>query len=245
MDTTQFRNKTAIRAYIAEFLGTMFLLFAGVGTACSSAYASRSHVRDDSFMATDMATDMVTNMAINIAFDPDLPMVLTIAFAFGMAFMVLVYGTTHISGGHLNPAITLSMVIFREIDPLRGVLYIVSQVLGASVGVLLVHLMWPSAVSATVGLSANAVIPALSLAQAFFLEFFGTALLCFTFFNTSVDPHGINFNTNLAPLAIGFSVFLAHVVLIPLTGCGINPARTFGAALISGNWNHHWLFWIA
>eukprot|EP01134_Creolimax_fragrantissima_P008368 CFRG8368T1 len=178
-------------------------------------------------------------------FSPGMPMVLTVAFAFGMSIMVLVYGISHISGGHLNPAVTMAMVVFGQMNPIRGVIYIILQTLGATFGVFLVWCMWPTAAGHAVNYGSNGLIPTLNVIQGFFLEFCGTALVGFTVFNTDVDPRGAVKVSNMAPAAIGLSVFLANIVLIPMTGCGINPARSFATAFISGNWNHHLIFWLA
>ena len=79
-------------------------------------------------------------------------------------------------------------------------------------------------------LGSNFVAPGVPLGSAFLLEFMGTFLLVWTVLNTAVSK--VSIAANLAPMAIGFSVFLAHIVLIPFTGCGINPARSFGPHVV-------------
>eukprot|EP00798_Chlamydomonas_sp_ICE-L_P006672 gene6672-3337_t len=159
--------------------------------------------------------------------------------------MVLIYSIAHLSGGHLNPAVTMAMIVFNEINPVKGLLYILSQVLGALCGVSMVKALWPSRNYNVVNLGANGLDPDLLIVQGFFLEFFGTALLVFVVFNVAVDKHGSKFTHRFTPMVIGFTVFLAHLVLIPMTGCGINPARSFATAAVSGLWKDHWLYWVA
>eukprot|EP00798_Chlamydomonas_sp_ICE-L_P006673 gene6673-3338_t len=138
------------------------------------------------------------------------------------------------SGGHLNPAVTMAMTVFNEINPVKGLIYILSQVLGALCGVSMVKALWPSRNYSVVNLGANGLDPDLLIVQGFFLEFFGTALLVFVVFNVAVDKHGSKFTHRFTPMVIGFTVFLIHLVLIPMTGCGINPARSFASAVVSG-----------
>lgn len=61
---------------------------------------------------------------------------------------------------------------------------------------------------------------------------------------TAVDPKATPLVNHMAPFAIGYTVFLAHLLLIPYTGCGINPARSFASAVVSGNWNKWWIYWV-
>eukprot|EP01134_Creolimax_fragrantissima_P004001 CFRG4001T1 len=228
----EFLGHVALRSYVAEFIGMFFFLFITIGVVCSS------------YDALGKAYTITNPSADLDSFQPDMSMVLTIALAFGMSIMVLVYSTAHISGGHLNPAVTMAMIIFGKISPIRGIIYIIVQTLGAMVGVAMVDALWPDSVTTAMSFGANGVNPLLTTTQAFFLEFFGTALLVFVIFGTAVDPQGSAFAHHMAPLAIGFAVFLAHIVLIPMTGCGINPARSFASAVVSGVWDDQWLYWI-
>ena len=85
-------------------------------------------------------------------------------------------------------------------------------------------------------------------AQGLFLEAVGTFILMTTVFMTAVRPSNMDKDTSseeaLAPLPIGISIFVVHTVLIPFTNCGINPARSFGPALVSNTWDDHWVFWL-
>lgn len=189
--------------------------------------------------------------------------VVPISFAFGMSILCQAYSFGHISGGHFNPAVTLCLFLLGECDVVQTVCYIVAQLVGATFGSLL---LWASVssmnedrkavVEQVIGdppfaLGANGLNSAIESGNGFMLEFMGTMVLCMTVCMTAVHPKSLSKGTpHMAPLAIGFAVFLAHLVLVPLTGCGINPARTFGPALVnslagSNVWDDsYWIYFI-
>lgn len=177
---------------------------------------------------------------------------LYVAFGFGMSIMVLVYATAHTSGGQINSAVTLSLVVGGKLDWVQGLGNAVGQFLGAIIGALIVEAALPT----QTGLGSNAVSPDYSSGQAFIGEFMGTLLLCIVVFQTAVDDKAITrsnekANPLAAPIAIGFAVFLAHLALLPVTGCSINPPRSFGPALVAtlagekGWFDDYWIFFIA
>ncbi|KNC82321.1 hypothetical protein SARC_05385 [Sphaeroforma arctica JP610] len=239
----------AIRSYSAEFIGMFFFLFVTIGVVCSFYGALAASVEDllpQVFSGTERQVDPAYQPQVGGKYAFNTAMVLTIAFAFGMSIMVLVFSIAHISGGHLNPAVTMAMICFGKINVIRGIGYIIVQTLGATCGVAMVDALWPNQVTDAVAFGANGYDHNVtSTAQAFFIEFFGTALLVFTIFGTAVDPRGSEFAHHNAPIAIGFAVFLAHIMMIPVTGCGINPARSFASAVVSGSWDDQWLYWVA
>lgn len=216
----------------------VFFLFSTIGCVVSSNDAVSSY-----YGATQLVEG--TENTLGKLFQPNMAMVLTVALSFGISIMVLVYNFAYISGGHLNPAVTLSMIIFGEVNPIRGVIYIVVQSIGAILGVVLVGALFPARNCLIVNYGANALDKNLTLGQGFFLEFLGTAMLCFTVFSTAVDSRNSKFTHRMAPLVIGFAVFLMHILLIPMTGCGINPARSLATAVVSGKWDKHWVYWVA
>eukprot|EP00884_Botryococcus_braunii_P022677 jgi/Botrbrau1/9093/Bobra.0305s0002.3 len=96
------------------------------------------------------------------------------------------------------------------------------------------------------GGGANQLAPGINRASGWLMETILTAALVYMVF-AAVDPVRQQTTAHipaLAPLAIGFTVFVAHAVAIPIDGCSINPARTFGTAAVSGNWSQHWLYWV-
>jgi len=177
---------------------------------------------------------------------------LYVAFAFGMSIMVLAYATAHTSGGQINSAVTLSLVVGGKLDWVQGLGNAFAQFLGAIIGAGLVEAALPT----QTGLGSNKVSPDYTSGQAFIGEFMGTLLLCIVVYQTAVDGKAITHvkektNPVTAPIAIGFAVFLAHLALLPVTGCSINPPRSFGPALVAtlagekGWMDDYWIFFIA
>lgn len=150
---------------------------------------------------------------------------LGIAFAFGFNIAVLVFGLAEISGGHLNPAVTLALVLEGKMEWKRGLMYVLSQMGGACLGAVAVY---PHA-------GANIVT---NLWQSMLGEVFGTFLLVFTVFTV------VKYPSNIGPLHIGLSVFVSHLALIDIDGCSINPARSFATAVSTGVWKDQWVFWL-
>jgi len=234
------------RQLAAEFMAMILFVWCGTGAAVSSG------------MWTD-GTDPAR--------------LLTIAVAFGISISVLAYGIGHISGGHINPAVTLAFMALGDISIVKGILYMVVQCIGAIIGSFVV---WGCAAGLTdtcdgssdapvcssplkgngdygpaFTLGLNQVAPTTSIGSAFLLELVGTYLLVFTVLNSARDKgSGAG---NCAPTAIGWSVLLCHINLVPFTGCGINPARSLGPMIvgsiagISGQvWiRGAWVFYVA
>jgi len=170
---------------------------------------------------------------------------LEVALTFGVSIAVLVYSTAHTSGGQINSAVTLALVVSGQLKWVQGLANVAAQFLGAVVGAGLVEAALPVQTS----LGSNTVSADYTLGEAFICELLFTLLLCVVVFQTAVD--GSSVAKNMAPLAIGLAVFLAHVALLPVTGCSINPPRSFGPALvatIAGEkdlFNDYWVFFVA
>ena len=168
----------------------------------------------------------------------DTSYVLPIALTFGLAIAVLVYSIGDISGGHINPAVTFSLMMTRDVDLLLGVGYITAQLIGGILGAgLLLALFGEDNF-----IAANTLNPSISPWRGFLGEGMFTMLLVFVVHMTAVGKNDAN--TPLAPLAIGLAIFLAHIVLIPVTGCGINPARTLGPAIMQNEFSNQWIYWL-
>ena len=163
-----------------------------------------------------------------------------VALAFGFGITVLVYSIAPISGGHINPAVTLAFVLLGQMDIVTGIMYVLSQCMGAILGAALV---WGTTASQALMdmdgdgsnappflIGSNSVHAGLPLGSAFLGETLGTFVLVWTVLMTAVHKKSIA--ANIAPIAIGWSVMLAHLVLVPLTGCGINPARSLGPHVV-------------
>ncbi|THU71242.1 hypothetical protein C4D60_Mb08t33500 [Musa balbisiana] len=206
------------RALIAEFIATLLFLYVTVATVIG--YKAQS--QDDQCGGVG---------------------ILGIAWAFGGMIFILVYCTAGISGGHINPAVTLGLFLARKVSLLRAVMYMVAQCLGAICGVGIVKGIMKHQFNAFGG-GANSVAAGYSKGTALGAEIIGTFVLVYTVFSAT-DPKRSARDSHvpvLAPLPIGFAVFMVHLATIPITGTGINPARSFGAAVIYNQhkpWHDH------
>ena len=163
--------------------------------------------------------------------------VIGIATSFGLAVLVSVWVFFRVSGAALNPAVVLALLVTKKITFRRSVLYLVTEIVGGITGAGFLHLLTPGPL-----LGLNAVSDRITLAQAVFLEMFLILPLILTVLFLAVEKSRTTF---LAPVAIGLAVFLAHLVGMPFTGTGINPARSFGPAVVTGSFtSHHWVFWV-
>ncbi|MCD9646992.1 putative aquaporin PIP2-4 [Datura stramonium] len=160
---------------------------------------------------------------------------------------VLAYCTAGISGGHINPAVTFGLFLARKVSLVRAIMYIVAQCLGAICGCGLVK-AFQKAYYVRYGGGANTLNDDTALYW-FGAEITGTFVLVYTVF-AATDPKRNARDSGvpvLAPLPIGFAVFMVHLATIPVTGTGINPARSFGAKVIYGKdkaWDDQWIFWV-
>ena len=162
-----------------------------------------------------------------------------IAVANGMAIAVMVSATARWSGGHINPAVTIAVVVTQKMGVTKGVMYTAAQVTGASTAALLLAAVIPDASEGTLG--AHALGSGINASTGLVVEMALTFILVFVVFATAIDPKG---PSHLAPIAIGIAVMVAILVGGPLTGGSMNPARSFGPALVSGEWADHWVFWV-
>ena len=165
---------------------------------------------------------------------------LGIAFAHGLVLMCMVYATAHISGGHVNPAVTIGMWITKNIKTAKAFGYIVSQLIGATVAGFLLK-----AIFVTAPVSANLGTPGLASGVSFgagvLIEAVLTFFLVFTIFGVAVDKRA---PAGIYGMAIGLVLTFDILVGGVLTGGSMNPARTFGPAVASGFWLNHAVYWI-
>ncbi|MYB21648.1 MAG: MIP family channel protein [Chloroflexi bacterium] len=163
-----------------------------------------------------------------------------IALAHGVGIAVMVYATANYSGGHLNPAVTLAMIVTRRIKPVVGVAYIVAQMVGACLATALLYAILFNEVGELTNFGAHGINElALGNGGGFLLELLLTAALVAVIFATAVSRRGFGAS---APLAIGLTVVIIHLIAVPLTGASVNPARTFGPALISNAFDSFWVY---
>lgn len=162
---------------------------------------------------------------------------LGISFVFGAVVAAMIYATGHISQAHLNPAVTLAFWC-SSFFPRRKVLpYIVAQCVGAVLSSALLRL--------TFGMVGNlgATLPLYgNWFQSFILETLLTFILMFVILGSGLDRRA---QSGFAGIAIGLTVGLEAAFMGPITGASMNPARSFGPALVGGIWQHHWIYWVA
>ena len=161
---------------------------------------------------------------------------LGVALAFGIAVTLVVAGSGHLGGAHINPAVTLGFWSVRRFKGRDVVPYIVAQCVGAVAASALSG--W---VLGPVG-HFGATVPSLPLAQSFIVEMGFTGILGFVIMAVATDERT---SPAVAPFAIGATIFVGALVTGPLTGGSFNPARTLGPAVVGGLWTAHWLYWVA
>jgi MIP family channel proteins len=198
---------------LAEAIGTFALIFIGAGSILA-------------FLATgaDPGTDAAAFVGV--------------ALAHGLTIAVMVTATGHVSGGHLNPAVTLGLFAGGQVNLMQGVVYVISQLIGASLAAALLcaALPWADLAKATPDLALK-VTPG----QGILIESILTFFLVFVVSATAVDDRT---PARIGGLAIGFTVLLDILMGGRLTGASMNPARTFGPALLSGHWENHVVYWL-
>ncbi|XP_076057622.1 aquaporin AQPAe.a-like isoform X1 [Oratosquilla oratoria] len=197
------------KAVFAEFVGTMIVVF----VACSCGISGW----------TEEYRTSVTQSSL----------------AIGYVVGALVFSLGHISGSHINPAVTCGMLVARNISVLKALLYIVSQSIGGITGAAILKAVTP--VNATGDLGITKVNENLTSAQGFGVEVVCTFILVMTIFAV-VDERRTDV-MGQAPIAIGLAVVACHLSAIPMTGCSMNPARSFGPSVMTGLWENHWVYW--
>ena len=160
-----------------------------------------------------------------------------IAAAFGLAIMVMIYATGHLSGAHINPAVTVAFTSTRHFPVRDAVAYIPSQVAGAVAGAAMLRLAWE-------GTPANlgATVPSVGVGAALAYEFLMTAFLMFVVMAVATDMRAIGAT---AAIAIGGTVALDALFGGGVTGASMNPARSFGPALLASEWTDFWIYLLA
>jgi aquaporin NIP len=157
-----------------------------------------------------------------------------IALVFGLVIMVMVYATGHLSGAHINPAVTTAFTLTRHFPPRDALAYVAAQLLGASTAALCLLAVWtdkPAHLGATV--------PMVGLGSAVVYEALLTAMLMFVIMAVATDTRAAG---AAAAIAIGGTIGLDALFGGPVTGASMNPARSFGPALASGEWRDFWVY---
>ncbi|XP_047243943.1 major intrinsic protein of lens fiber b [Girardinichthys multiradiatus] len=204
----EFRSMNFWRAVFAEFFGTMFFVFFGMGAALRWT-TGPYHV-------------------------------LHVALCFGLAAATFIQSIGHISGGHINPAVTFAYLIGSQMSFFRAFFYIFAQCLGAVAGAAVLYGVTPGNMRGNMAM--NMLQPGMSLGMATTVEVFLTMQLVVCVF--AVTDERRNGRLGSAALSIGFSVTVGHLVGMYYTGAGMNPARSFAPAVLFRNFINHWVYWV-
>lgn len=165
-----------------------------------------------------------------------------ISLCFGFSIATLAMCSLHLSGGHINPAVSIAMMAIRKVSVLRGITYVIFQLAGGIAGSAVLKYITPEEKRGTLG--ATVPGPGVTAGQAVGIEILLTFLLVFTVC-ASTDSKRNHYGYEV-PLSIGLCVAVCHFIGIGFTGCGINPARSFGPAVIMNKkeiWEDHWVYW--
>jgi MIP family channel proteins len=153
---------------------------------------------------------------------------------FGLIVMAMIYATGHLSGAHINPAVTLAFTLTRHFSPRDAVAYIAAQLAGATAAALLLGAVWTDAPA-----QLGSTVPSVGAGSAFVYELVLTAFLMFVIVAVATDTRAVG---AAAAIAIGGTVGLDALFGGPVTGASMNPARSFGPALVSGTWTDFWVY---
>ena len=165
---------------------------------------------------------------------------LGIALAHAVALSVMISATMMISGGHLNPAVTIGLLVARRIDLVSAAAYIVTQLAAACLAALLVQWLLPAVAVRSALLGVPVIASSVTLEQAIGIELVLTFFLMSAVFGTAVSPDA----PRVAGFGIGLVLLFDILVGGALTGAAMNPARAFGPALVSGQWLGHVVYWV-
>ncbi|XP_076627699.1 aquaporin AQPAe.a [Colletes latitarsis] len=166
--------------------------------------------------------------------------VVAISLAFGLTVAAAIQGVGHISGGHVNPAVTFGLMIVGKVPIIRGLLYVLAQCVGAIAGSGALRALSPERMEAALGVVQ--LSEGVTAVQGFGIEFFLAFILVLVVCGAcdAAKPH----SRGMAPLIIGLAVTVGHLVGVPRTGAGMNPARSLGSAAVMGAFDNHWLYWV-
>jgi aquaporin Z len=165
-----------------------------------------------------------------------------LAFANGLVIAVMVSAAGPISGGHINPAVTLGFLVTKRIEPLLAIVYWVAQFGGAVLAALLLKWVIPNGAESASNLGVPALGSGIGSGQGVVIEAVLTFFLVWVVFATAVDPRGTF--KQVAGLAIGFVIAFDVLMAYGLTGGAMNPARAFGPQLAGNHWAHGWIWYV-
>lgn len=198
------------RALVAELIGTFTLIFIGVGA---------------------IAANQISGGALGLT---------GIALAHGLAIAVMITATAAVSGGHLNPAVTIGLFTAKKIDLTNTLGYVAAQCIGAIAAAFLIKQCVPADVLSAVGMGTPALGANITVSQALITEIILTFFLVFVVYGSAVDHRA----PKVGGLFIGLTVALDIMMGGPISGAAMNPARHIGPALLGGGLQNIWIYWV-
>lgn len=211
----------------------------GEGTLCLSQIKTLAFYQAllAEFVGTMLLTLICTSTCLPIASKgiPDLHG----ALVTGLVIATMVVGFGHISGAHINPAVTVSFLVACEIDFVRAIFYVTMQLLGAITGSFVLRALAPANAQGNLGL--NTVTDGVNLIQAVIIESVITFVLCYTV-HAICDKRREDIGGSKA-LTVGLAAVVGCLFGGPYTGASMNPARSFGPATVMNTWKNHWVYW--
>jgi aquaporin NIP len=157
-----------------------------------------------------------------------------IAITFGLVIMAMVYATGHLSGAHLNPAVTLAFCMSRHFPVREAAAFVPSQLIGAVAGALLLRIVWQGTPA-----DLGATVPTVGSGSALVYELVMTAFLMFVIMAVATDVRAVG---AAAAIAVGGTVAMDSLFGGDVTGASMNPARSFGPALVASEWTDFWIY---
>jgi aquaporin Z/aquaporin NIP len=211
---SQVDSSNLMGSAVAELIGTFILVFTGCAVA--------------------VAAILQRSTAGPAFYDS-----LAVALAFGIALVVIVAAIGHVSGAHVNPAVTLALAVTKKFSWQYVPIYLVAQLVGAILGAIAVWITYGSAAREAASLAATFPTEGVGDLQALLAEILVTFILVFVIISVATDERA---PAGVAPLAVGFALTCGVFIAGPITGGSLNPARTLGPMIVAGQFTAVWVY---
>lgn len=220
-------KKRIIAALVAELLGSMFLIFIGIGIQANEEYHQSK--------ISDANSDLRKSSSF----------VISLALGSGMTYAGVSAAFGRLSGAHFNPAITVAAIVGKRIPLALGLLYILVQMIGAVIGSAMFDGLAGESNIADLGVVR--VATEFDTGRIFGLELVSTSFVVYVWHSLNGArrslPH-VQFRSETGPFFMGLAYFVASMLTYRWDGVGLNPIRAFGPSLVAGDWKHWWVYWL-
>eukprot|EP01023_Acetabularia_acetabulum_P000728 TRINITY_DN10295_c0_g1_i1.p1 TRINITY_DN10295_c0_g1~~TRINITY_DN10295_c0_g1_i1.p1 ORF type:complete len:381 (+),score=67.19 TRINITY_DN10295_c0_g1_i1:105-1247(+) len=220
--------KLGIQSVLVEFLAMMIFLYISCGTVMTFLAPPSFQYNDPLERNSTSGGPYLHHIDSNFG--------IIVPFVFGSTVMILAYVACQFNAGHLNPAVTISLALLQKINWIKAIGFVAAQLAGGLFAMTFLLITIPNATES--GFGANKLSPGVSTMDALVGETFLTMVLVLVVLYSSDHAD----SQVIAPIAIGFTVFVAHGILLPMDGCSINTIRSFAPAVYSGTWDNFWVF---